>query len=99
MTLSVERSRKRQAVTIERVTIAWTAGEAAGAVVAGRIAHSIALMGFGLDSVIEVVAAFAVYRRLIRELRFGADAAGNNKSSASSDGRSWRSPDTSASKA
>jgi hypothetical protein len=57
---------------------------------AGWIAHSIALMGFGLDNVIELAAAFAVYRRLTRELRFGADTAGEHQIAfASSDGRSW----------
>ena len=42
---------------LERLTILWNAVEAVVAVGAGRLAGSIALVGFGLDSVIETVAA------------------------------------------
>jgi divalent metal cation (Fe/Co/Zn/Cd) transporter len=62
----------RRGLALERVTIGWNAAEAAVALGAGWVAGSIALVGFGLDSVIETIAGFAVYRRLGAELR-GAD--------------------------
>ena len=42
---------------LEHVTIAWNALEAAVALVAGALSGSIALMGFGWDSVIETASA------------------------------------------
>ncbi len=57
-----------RALLLERVTIAWNVAEAVIAVGAGWLAGSIALVGFGLDSVIETIAAVALYRRLRAEL-------------------------------
>ena len=57
------------ALRLEALTIAWNVLEAAIAISAGALAGSIALVGFGLDSVIETVAASALYRRLSSELR------------------------------
>ena len=57
-----------RALWLERLTIAWNVAEAVIAVGAGWLAGSIALVGFGLDSVIETIAAVALYRRLRAEL-------------------------------
>ena len=57
------------ALRLEALTIGWNVLEAGIAISAGALAGSIALVGFGLDSVIETVAASALYRRLRAELR------------------------------
>jgi hypothetical protein len=44
---------RRRGVWLEYASMAWMTAEAAVAVAAGVIASSIALVGFGLDSVIE----------------------------------------------
>jgi divalent metal cation (Fe/Co/Zn/Cd) transporter len=62
----------RHALRLEAVTIAWNVLEAVIAIGAGILAGSIALVGFGLDSVIETVAAAALYWRLRAEL-LGSD--------------------------
>ena len=49
---------------LEVLTIAWNCLEAAIAIFAGLIAGSIALVGFGLDSVIEVASGVALLWRL-----------------------------------
>lgn len=51
---------KRQAFLLEYLSMAWMTLEALIAIAAGLGAHSIALIGFGLDSVIEFVAAGVV---------------------------------------
>jgi len=55
------------------VTIGWNVVEAIVAIGAGLAAGSIALVGFGLDSVIESISGIALYRRLAFE-RDGATA-------------------------
>lgn len=50
----------RRGELLARLTIAWNVVEAAVAVGAGIVAGSIALVGFGLDSLIEVFAASVV---------------------------------------
>jgi len=57
---------RRRALVLEYFTIAWNVIEAIVAVGAGWIAGSIALVGFGLDSVIEVTSAVALVWRLRR---------------------------------
>ena len=57
----------KRALWLERLTIVWNVAEAVIAVGAGLLAGSIALVGFGLDSVIETIAAAALYRRLRAE--------------------------------
>ena len=52
---------------LEYLTIAWNAFEAIVALVSGLVAGSVALVGFGLDSVIETVSAGVLV------WRFGAD--------------------------
>jgi len=56
-------------VALEKLTIAWNAAEAVAAIASGLAARSIALTGFGFDSVIEIVAAVALYARLRAEAR------------------------------
>jgi divalent metal cation (Fe/Co/Zn/Cd) transporter len=51
---------RRRGLLLEYLTIAWNTIEAVVAVVAGIVAGSIALIGFGLDSVIEIFAASVV---------------------------------------
>jgi divalent metal cation (Fe/Co/Zn/Cd) transporter len=58
----------RHALRLEALTISWNVLEAAIAIIAGAIAGSIALVGFGLDSVIETIAAATLYWRLRSEL-------------------------------
>jgi divalent metal cation (Fe/Co/Zn/Cd) transporter len=62
----------RPAVAAEWFTIGWMLVEAAVALVAGVAAGSIALTGFGIDSVIELAAAFLVLRRLLHYRRSGS---------------------------
>ena len=54
----------RLAFRLEYFTIAWMVLEAGVAVAAGVIAHSIALVAFGLDSIIELFAAVVVIWQL-----------------------------------
>lgn len=61
----------RQAFWLEWITIAWMVIEAAVAVWSGYIAHSITLLAFGLDSVIELISASVLVWRLNIELRHG----------------------------
>jgi len=57
-------SHVRTGRSLELLTITWNSLEAIIAVVAGVIAGSIALVGFGLDSVIEVSSGLALLWRL-----------------------------------
>lgn len=59
---------------LERVTIVWNVIEAVIAIGAGLAAGSIALVGFGLDSIIEVIAASALYVRLRHEAQGRGDS-------------------------
>lgn len=59
----------REAVRLEQFSIGWMLIEAGVAVTAGIIAGSLALTSFGFDSVIEIVSATLVLRRLRAELR------------------------------
>ena len=59
---SVRRGRR-----LEYLTIAWNSAEAAVALIAGLLAGSIALIGFGLDSVIEVCSGAIVLWRLVAD--------------------------------
>jgi divalent metal cation (Fe/Co/Zn/Cd) transporter len=51
---------RRRALQLEYITIGWNILEAVVAIWAGVVAGSIALIGFGLDSLIEVFAATVV---------------------------------------
>jgi divalent metal cation (Fe/Co/Zn/Cd) transporter len=61
----------RRAVRLEQATIAYNIAEGIIAIGAGLAAGSIALLGFGFDSWIEVAAATVVLARLRAELRGG----------------------------
>ncbi|MEK7818154.1 MAG: cation transporter [Actinomycetota bacterium] len=63
----------RRAVWLEYFTVGWNVIEAGVAIAAGIMAGSIALIGFGLDSLIEVTAAGALLWRLRKELRLGQE--------------------------
>lgn len=63
----------RRALVLVAATAAYNAVEAVVALWSGLAAHSIALVGFGLDSVIELAAAGALWWRLSVEAR-GLDA-------------------------
>src|SRR5712691_1282249 len=61
----------RQAFLLEWITLAWMVIEAAVAIVSGVLAHSITLLTFGIDSLIELVSAGVLIWRLTVELRHG----------------------------
>jgi divalent metal cation (Fe/Co/Zn/Cd) transporter len=71
---SVEPPRRR-ALGLAALTIAWNVVEAVVAVSAGVAAGSIALIGFGFDSIIEVLSACVVLWQFRAELRGGYDEA------------------------
>jgi divalent metal cation (Fe/Co/Zn/Cd) transporter len=58
-------------ILIEWLSAAWMVLEAVVAVAAGVLAHSVALVAYGADSVIELVAGAAVLSRLYVEARAG----------------------------
>jgi divalent metal cation (Fe/Co/Zn/Cd) transporter len=62
-TLVVRERLHRRGVALERFTVAWNLAEALVAIAAGVAAGSIALIGFGVDSGIEVIAASALLWR------------------------------------
>jgi len=61
----------KQAFWLEWITIAWMLVEAAIAIASGIAAHSVTLLAFGLDSVIELISAGVLLWRLTVELRHG----------------------------
>src|SRR5208282_6792514 len=58
---------RRRGFWLEYASMAWMVAEAAVAITAGVIASSIALVGFGLDSVIEFFSAAIVVWQLRSE--------------------------------
>ena len=65
---------QRRGLLLATITIAWNVLEAVVAVTAGIAARSIALVGFGFDSTIEVGSAFVVVWQFRGEMRGGYDA-------------------------
>jgi divalent metal cation (Fe/Co/Zn/Cd) transporter len=61
----------REAFRLEWLTIAWMTVEAVVGIAAARTAGSLALMAFGLDSVVELASAGVLIWRLSIELRHG----------------------------
>lgn len=62
---AAERARlHRRALRLEYFTVSWNVLEAAVAITAGVLAGSVALVGFGVDSAIEVGSALALLWRL-----------------------------------
>ena len=66
--------RRRQAIRLEYFTIGWNSLEAVVALFAGWLAGSIALVGFGLDSIIETASGAALLWRLRQRGDFEAAA-------------------------
>jgi divalent metal cation (Fe/Co/Zn/Cd) transporter len=62
-----------RAFRLEWLTIAWMAVEAVVAIVSGMAAHSLSLVAFGIDSVIELISAVVLLWRLGVELRRGEE--------------------------
>jgi divalent metal cation (Fe/Co/Zn/Cd) transporter len=54
---------QKQIVSLQLITILWMCAEAAIALFAALRAHSVALLGFGADSGIELASAFVVFLR------------------------------------
>ena len=71
MSSAVEHPSLHRGILVEWLSLAWMVLEAAVAVVAGVLAHSVALVAYGADSVIELVAGVAVLSRLYVEARGG----------------------------
>jgi divalent metal cation (Fe/Co/Zn/Cd) transporter len=61
----------RRGQRLEYFTIAWNSIEGAAALASGILAGSTALVGFGLDSVIEVISGGALLWRLNRDFDLG----------------------------
>ncbi|HEY8851026.1 MAG TPA: cation transporter [Gemmatimonadaceae bacterium] len=72
----------RRGILLSYATIGYNSFEAIGSLVAGIVAGSVALIGFGIDSVIEVIASIAA------QLRLRADADLSRRSGA--EGRTLR---------
>jgi divalent metal cation (Fe/Co/Zn/Cd) transporter len=68
----------RKGLVLEYLTVSWNSAEAVIALVAGFLAGSIALVGFGFDSVIEVTSGIA----LLWRLHFGEAAAKRERAEA-----------------
>lgn len=64
--LATRRVLHRRALWLEYFTISWNVIEAAVAITAGVIASSVALVGFGVDSGIEVISAVGLTWRLLK---------------------------------
>src|SRR5258708_4610223 len=62
-----------RAFRLEWLTIGWMAIEAIVATASGVAAHSLSLVAFGIDSVIELISAFVLLWRLGVELRRGEE--------------------------
>lgn len=58
----------RQGRRLEYFTVAWNSVEALVSIIAGTVAGSVALVGFGLDSLIEVTSGAALLWRLHHDL-------------------------------
>ena len=58
----------RRGIWLSYATIAYNSLEAIGSLIAGSLAGSVALVGFGVDSVIEVMASLAAQWRLRSDL-------------------------------
>jgi divalent metal cation (Fe/Co/Zn/Cd) transporter len=64
---------RRRGLALAGLTVAWNVVEAVVAITAGVAAGSIALIGFGFDSTIEVMSAVVVAWHFQRELHEGYD--------------------------
>src|SRR5256714_8464835 len=64
----------RLGVRIELITIIWMTIEASIAIVTGFVTHSVSLQGFGIDSIIELIAGGVLLWRLLVEQGGGTTA-------------------------
>jgi len=71
-TISVQSLSVKRGVSIEVVSICWMIVEAIVALGAGITAHSLALVAFGADSIIELVARGVLLWRLLIEMNGGS---------------------------
>jgi divalent metal cation (Fe/Co/Zn/Cd) transporter len=78
----------QRAFLLEYATLAWMTIEAAIAIGSGLVAHSLVLVAFGIDSVIELASATVLLWRLKVELRHGDLFAENAEKAASRAGGS-----------
>ena len=65
----------QEAFRLEYLTLAWMVIEASVAIGAGVAAHSVTLLAFGIDSLIELVSAIVLIWRLTVELQHGQSSA------------------------
>ena len=63
----------RRALTLEYFTIGYNILEAVASIVAGGVANSIALIGFGLDSIVESLSGFVLIWRLTKHKTISED--------------------------
>jgi Protein of unknown function (DUF2975) len=61
----------QRAFRLEWLTVIWMMAETAVAIGAGIAAHSLLLVAFGIDSIIEIISACVLIWRLSVELRRG----------------------------
>lgn len=71
---TARRAAVRRSRLLNRVTIGWNVAEGVVAVTAGAIAGSVSLIGFGLDSGVEVSAGLILAWRLAKEAQPGCMA-------------------------
>ena len=65
---------RRRGFALEYFSVAWMIAEAAVAITAGIVAGSVALTGFGLDSLIELASAMIVIWQLRGETHWARTA-------------------------
>jgi divalent metal cation (Fe/Co/Zn/Cd) transporter len=69
LSAELDRHRRQQiALALAWATIAWNTVEAVVAIVSGAAASSIALVGFGLDSTVEVLSASVIVWQMTRDV-------------------------------
>lgn len=71
-TISIRKNGVRLGVWIELVTILWMTIEACIAITVGFASRSVSLQGFGLDSIVELLAGSILLWRLLVEQRGGS---------------------------
>jgi divalent metal cation (Fe/Co/Zn/Cd) transporter len=71
---TLRNARLRRGILLEYLTLAWNLAEGVVAVASGAISGSVALLGFGIDSLVEMASGGALLWRLHAERR-GGDAA------------------------
>ena len=70
--LQARQGQIRLGIWIELIALFWMVIEASIAIVSGFAAHSVSLEGFGIDSIIELVAGSILLCRLLVEQRVGS---------------------------